>query len=43
MAAASRFRWLGQHRLAGFSALISALMIILIMMSIAVTYPEILK
>ena len=43
MAAASRFRWLGQRRLAGFSALISAVMIILIMMSIAVTYPGILK
>lgn len=43
MAAASRFRWLGQRRLAGFSALISAVMIILIMMSIAVTYPGIIK
>lgn len=43
MAAASRFRWLGQRKLAGFSALISAVMIILIMMSIAVTYPGILK
>jgi ABC-type uncharacterized transport system permease subunit len=39
MTAASRFRWLKQHRLAVFSAVISALMIILIMMSVVVTYP----
>jgi ABC-type uncharacterized transport system permease subunit len=39
MTAANRFRWLRQHQLAGFSALISAVMIVLIMMSIIVTYP----
>ncbi|UCE67627.1 MAG: cytochrome c biogenesis protein CcsA [Candidatus Zixiibacteriota bacterium] len=43
MTAASRFRWFRQHQLAGFSALISAVMIILIMMSIIITYPGSLK
>jgi len=39
MTLASKFRWLRQHQLAGFSAFISAVMIILILMSIMITYP----
>jgi len=39
MTVASKFRWLRQHQLAGFSAFISAVMIVLILMSIMVTYP----
>jgi ABC-type uncharacterized transport system permease subunit len=39
MTLASKLRWLRQHQLAGFSAFISAVMIVLILMSIMVTYP----
>lgn len=39
MTLASKFRWLRQHQLAGFSALVSAIIIVLILMSVAITYP----
>lgn len=38
MALASRFRWLKQRQLAGFSALLSVIMIVLIIMSMFITY-----
>ncbi len=39
MTVASRFRWLKQRQLAGFSALLSAVMIALIIISMFITYP----
>ncbi len=39
MSAAARFKWLGQHQLAGLSVLLSAVIVVLIIISIVVTYP----
>ena len=39
MAAANRFRWLSHHKLSGFSVILSTFILVLIIISIIVTYP----